>query len=440
MTVETEKGSGEGLSPIRVGHVRWTIILTLFGLITFDYIDRGLVSSALPVLTTLYHLNGVEQAVIGDGFTYGYLIMNPVVGILMDRKGLRLLMASSGFAWGSVQVITAGAFDFLYLAIARVFLGIAEAVGFPGVVKITSNWMTTREKARGGTISDSGVNVGIVLGSLVLLGFDLIIPSDVAWRYAFIFSGLLTIVFVFVLIYNLYDTPETHPRISKAELEYIRKNQDPVVDQSKVNVYQWFGTMDYWGFQQGLGAQAGIFYGLLAFLPLYLSVARHFTLTLTLGYTALIWGMGFVGENIGGFVVDYLIRKIGPNRAMKIGFSVSSLGVTLGLAATVFSTSPITAVEILMITFFCLRWSGIQWSAASFIVPKKLAGQWGGHIGFWETLWGIVIPLVFGVTILVTKAYTEGMIIMIFVGVVYFLGSVVFTRYRPLKFRGEGAP
>ncbi len=434
MSMNKGEVSGQSTSA-KIGHIRWTIILTLFGLITFDYIDRGLVSSALPVLTTLYHLNGVEQAVIGDGFTYGYLLMNPVVGYLMDRHGLRTLMLSSGIAWGSVEAITAGAFNFAYLAISRVFLGIAEAVGFPGVVKITSTWMAKKEKARGGTISDSGVNVGIVLGSLILLGFTAIVPANIAWRYALLFSGFLTIAFVLVLIHNLYDSPEKHPRISKAEVEYIRNNQDPEVDQSKVRVKDWFKTKEYWGFQQGLGAQAGIFYGLLTFLPLYLSVARHFVLTLTLTYTALIWGMGFVGENIGGFVVDHLNKRYGANIGMKIGFSVSSLGVTFGLLATVFTTSPTLAVMVLMATFFCLRWSGIQWSAASFLVPQKLSGQWGGHIGVWETAWGIIIPLVFGASILVTKHYTEGIVIMILVGVVYFLGAVVFTKYRPLNLR-----
>ncbi len=433
MSTVASNDTGEKNSVGGVGHIRWTIVLTVFGLITFDYIDRGLITSALPVLTTLFKLNGVEQAVIGDGFTYGYLIMNPVIGYLIDRYGLRKSISASGFAWGAVQFISAGAFSFVYLAFARVFLGIAEAVGFPGATKITSIWLTKSEKARGGTISDSGVNVGIILGSLVLLGFNAIAPSVIAWRYALMFSGAITIIMVYVLVHFLFNSPEQHPRISKAELDYIRQNQDSVVDQSKVKVSQWFKTRDYWGFQQGLAAQAGIFFGLLTFLPLYLSFSRHFSISFTLGYTALIWGMGFIGEITGGFVVDYLIKRFSPNVGMKVGFSVSSLGVTFGLLAATFASSGIEAVEILMITFFALRWSGIQWSAASFIVPQKYSGQWGGHIGFWETLWGIVIPLVFGYTLMRTSAYTTGMIIMVLVGVIYFVGAVLVTRYKPLK-------
>lgn len=256
-----------------VGHIRWTIVLMVFGFITFDYIDRGLVTSALPVLTTEFHLSPLLQAAIGDGFTYGYLIMNPVVGYILDRYGgARLSVTRFGLGWGAVQTITAGAFSAAYLVIARVFLGIMEAVGFPGVTKITAEWMPRQEKARSGTIGDSGVNVGIILGSLLLLGVDLIIPSSIAWRYALLISGILTILLSSALIFILYDTPEKHPKISKEELDYIRSNQEKAVEQVKAPVSSWFRTSDYWGgsMMGGLGAQAGIFFGLLTWLPLYL--------------------------------------------------------------------------------------------------------------------------------------------------------------------------
>jgi len=94
---------------------------------------------------------------------------------------------------------------------------------------------------------------------------------------------------------------------------------------------------------------------------------------------------------------------------------------------------PIEAVEILMVTFFFLRWPGIQWAAPSFLVQPELAGQFGGHIGFWETLWGIVVPIVFGATVEATKEYLLGMEILIGIGLIYFIGTVLVTTYRQIK-------
>ncbi len=415
------------------GHLRWAVILFAFGIITFDYIDRGIVSTALPILTSEFNLNPYFQALVGDGFTYGYLIMNPVVGYFLDRFGAKKVFAYSGTGWGIVQLTAAGAFSGIYLVINRILLGIGEAVGFPGITKITAEWMTKSEKARSGTIGDSGVNAGVVLGTLLLLALTYVVNNNLAWRLAFIISGGLTIFLILLLAYFLYDSPEKDPRISREELNYIIKNRDDIKEQKKLPVRSWLVTRDYWGTMMGLGAQAGIFFGLLTWLPLYLFYARHQSLNLTLGYTALVWGMGFIGEIIGGFIVDYLNRSYGPNRGMKVGFSVSSLGVTFGILATIYATSAFEAVLILAITFFLLRWSGIQWAVSSFIVPRAYAGQWGGHIGFWETLWGIIIPLVFGATVAVTKAYTEGMFIFVFIGIIYFLGAVVVTRYKKLK-------
>jgi ACS family D-galactonate transporter-like MFS transporter len=332
-----------------------------------------------------------------------------------------------------VQAINVFAFSTLYFIATRVLLGIGEAVGFPGVTKITANWLRKDEKARGGTISDSGVNLGIVFGSLFMLGLFAIIPNqDLAWRLGFLISGLLAIILAIILGRLLYDLPEQHPKISKEELDYILSGRENVSMKTKLSLSYWLRSKNYWGYMQGLGAQAGIFFGLFTWLPLYLFYARHLSLAFTLEYTALIWSFGFIGELVGGYVVDKLIKR-NPNLGFKVGFAISSLSVTIGLAAATLVSSPIEAVEILMVTFFFLRWPGIQWAAPSFLVQPELAGQFGGHIGFWETLWGIVVPIVFGATVEATKEYLLGMEILIGIGLIYFIGTVLVTTYRQIK-------
>ncbi|MEM0150649.1 MAG: MFS transporter [Thermoplasmata archaeon] len=417
----------------KIGNIRWTIVLLMFAIITFDYIDRGVVTVAMPVLTKEFNLSPYLVAIIGDGFTYGYLIMNPVVGYILDKSGTKKAITTFGTAWGVVQTITAAAFSAFYLVGVRILLGITEAVGFPAVTKITSKWVAKNEKAKSATIQDSGVNVGNVLGSLLMLLLVGLVASSLAWRLGFLISGILTIALMMILIVVLVDSPEKHPKITKAELDHILQNQNVEVEQSKTSVSDWFKNRSYWGSMMGLGAQAGVFFGLFTWLPMYLSYARHFSLTLTITYTALIWGFGFIGEIIGGFVIDSINKKHGPNVGMKIGFTVSSLGVSFGLFATIFATSPIAAVETLMVTFLFLRWSGIQWAVSSFLVPSKYAGQFGGHIGFWETLWGIIVPLIFAATVATTKAYTEGMYLLVLVGLIYFIGTVIVTTYKPME-------
>ena len=417
-------------------NLRWYIILIVFCLIIVDYIDRGLITVILPVIKPEFHISSFEAGIIGDGFTFGYLIMNPLVGYFLDKYGPKKIFSRFAVFWGLIQAINVFAFSAFYFIVTRVLLGIAEAVGFPGVTKIVANWLRRDEKARGGTISDSGVNLGIVFGSLFMIGMFSIFPEELAWRLGFLISGVLAIVLGLVLGYLLFDLPELHPKISRQELDYILANRDNVSQRKKVPLTSWFSNKNYWGYMQGLGAQAGIFFGLFTWLPLYLYYARHFSLSFTLTYTALIWSFGFIGEIIGGFIIDKIVKN-NPNLGFKVGFAVSSIAVTLGLAATIFVSSPIEAVEILMITFFFLRWSGIQWAAPSFLVPAELSGQFGGHIGFWETLWGIVIPIVFGATVEVTHAYFLGMEILVGVGLIYFIGTVLVTDYKVMGIKEE---
>ncbi|BDB99403.1 MFS transporter [Saccharolobus caldissimus] len=417
-------------------NLRWYIIFIVFCLIIVDYIDRGLITVILPVIKGEFHINSFEEGIIGDGFTFGYLIMNPIVGYFLDKYGPKKTFSRFAVFWGLVQAINVLAFSAFYFIVTRILLGITEAVGFPGVTKIVANWLRKDEKARGGTISDSGVNLGIVFGSLFMLGMFSIFPTELAWRLGFLISGFLAIVLGLVLGHLLFDLPEEHPKISKEELNYILSNRDNPSKGKRLPLGKWFKNKNYWGYMQGLGAQAGIFFGLFTWLPLYLYYARHFSLSFTLTYTALIWSFGFIGEIVGGFIVDKLV-KLNPNLGFKVGFAVSSLAVTLGLAAAIFVSSPIEAVEILMATFFFLRWSGIQWAAPSYLVSPELAGQFGGHIGFWETLWGIIIPILFGATVEVTHAYFLGMEILVGIGLIYFIGTVVVTNYKLIEVERE---
>ncbi|WP_338604661.1 MFS transporter [Sulfolobus tengchongensis] len=419
------------------GNLRWKIVLIVFALIIIDYIDRGLINAALPVLKSEFKISSFEAGIIGDGFTFGYLIMNPLVGYFLDKYGPKRVFTRFAILWGAVQAINVFAFSAFYFIVTRVLLGIGEAVGFPGVTKIVANWLRKDEKARGGTISDSGVNLGIVFGSLFMLGLFAIIPNEeLAWRLGFLVSGFLAIILAIILGRLLYDLPEQHPKISKEELDYILSGRDSSTGGVKLQLSSWFRNRNYWGYMQGLGAQAGIFFGLFTWLPLYLYYARHFSLSFTLEYTAVIWSFGFIGEIVGGLVVDRLVKN-NPNLGFKIGFAVSSLAVTIGLALATIASSPIEAVEILMVTFFFLRWSGIQWAAPSFLVPPELTGQFGGHVGFWETLWGIIVPIVFGATVQATHAYLLGMEILIGIGLIYFIGTVVVTNYRLIKVRRD---
>ncbi len=145
-----------------------------------------------------------------------------------------------------MQAINVFAFSTLYFIATRVLLGIGEAVGFPGVTKITANWLRKDEKARGGTISDSGVNLGIVFGSLFMLGLFAIIPNqDLAWRLGFLISGLLAIILAIILGRLLYDLLEQHPKISKEELDYILSGRENVSMKTKLSLSYWLRSKNY---------------------------------------------------------------------------------------------------------------------------------------------------------------------------------------------------
>jgi len=100
-------------------NLRWYIILIVFCLIIVDYIDRGLITVILPVIKPEFHISSFEAGIIGDGFTFGYLIMNPLVGYFLDKYGPKKTFSRFAVFWGLIQAINVFAFSAFYFIVTR---------------------------------------------------------------------------------------------------------------------------------------------------------------------------------------------------------------------------------------------------------------------------------------------------------------------------------
>src|SRR5438045_7422875 len=95
-------------------------------------------------------------------------------------------------------------------------LGVTESAIFPGSIKAVAEWFPRKERALATGIFNAGTNAGAILTPLIVPWITL----RWGWRAAFIATGALGFAWlVFWLL--LYRKPESHPRLSKAELEYI---------------------------------------------------------------------------------------------------------------------------------------------------------------------------------------------------------------------------
>ncbi len=113
---------------------------------------------------------------------------------------------------------------------SRVFLlGLGEAGNFPAAIKTVAEWFPRRERAFATGIFNSGSNVGAILAPLAVP----IIAVTWGWQAAFLFTGVLSATWLVVWL-KVYRPPAQHPKLSGAELEFIRSDPDEPATRSAV--------------------------------------------------------------------------------------------------------------------------------------------------------------------------------------------------------------
>jgi ACS family hexuronate transporter-like MFS transporter len=304
-----------------VGHFRWVICtLLLFG-VTKNYMDR----QVLGVLkTTLQHdlgWNEIDYSNLVFVFQGTYAVGMVVVGRLVDRLGTRLGYALAMVFWSLASMAHAVGSSLMSFMVARSALGFGEAGVFPASIKTVAEWFPSKERALATGIFNAGTNIGAILTPLIVPW----ITIHWGWRVAFVATGALGFVWlVFWLL--LYRPPESHPRLSKAELEYIASDRPQAAPQIK-----WLELLPHrqtWAFAVGKFTIDPIWWFLLFWIPDFLQ-RNHGLKLMQLGVPIMvIYLLADVGSVAGGWLSSWMIhRGRGVNMARKSAMLICALVV-----------------------------------------------------------------------------------------------------------------
>src|SRR5260370_9316302 len=124
-----------------------------------------------------------------------------------------------------------------------------------------------------------------------------------------------------------------------------------------------------------------VFYGLLTWMPTYLSQVHGFDIKQMGGATFIIFLSGFVGELVGGYFSDKW-KSLGgsPNKVMRTLLGFASIVVTVAVFSVAYTTGPVLTVVLLSITLFFQRWTGLYWGIPSLLPPRRQDGLLRGAL------------------------------------------------------------
>jgi ACS family glucarate transporter-like MFS transporter len=443
------------MSTAKATRVRWTILAILFLITTINYADRATISIAGPELKKVLGLSSVQMGYVFSAFAWSYVIAQLPGGWLLDRFGSKITYFFSIFFWslftvamGWVGFFTGGA-AVAVLFCLRLLIGAAEAPSFPGNSRITSAWFPTRERGTAAAIFNSAQYFATVLFA-PLMGW---LVHSFGWQSVFYVMGGLGILMSFVWMKTIYG-PRLHPRINKAELDFIeaggalvdvegggKTSAAPRMATGPV-IRQLLGNRMLLGVYIGQYCITTLTYFFLTWFPVYLVSERHMTI-LKAGFVAALPAVaGFLGGILGGFISDRMLKGgASLSKARKTPI-VAGMLLAMSMVFCNYVTQDWLVVAIMSLAFFGKGIGALGWAVVSDTSPKEAGGLSGGLFNTFGNTAGITTPIVIGYIIEGTGSFAGALVFVganALVAILCYLCVVGEIRRVELKPVDEGA-
>ena len=120
----------------------WMISLIMLGSI-LNYLTRNTLSVAQVRLQDTLHITERQYSWITGAFQ-GAIMLQPIVGYVLDVVGLKIGVAIFAVAWSVINMMHGLAGSWRGLAILRGLMGFAEGSANPSGVKATAEWFPAR--------------------------------------------------------------------------------------------------------------------------------------------------------------------------------------------------------------------------------------------------------------------------------------------------------
>ncbi|HZL10230.1 MAG TPA: MFS transporter [Prolixibacteraceae bacterium] len=332
---------------------RWTIVAMLFMATTVNYLDRQVLSLTWKdFIAPEFHWTDSDYGTITSLFSLFYALSLVFAGRFIDwldtKKGFlwaiglwsigAILHAFCGIATSGILTghwfvgfaqarhYIAGVEDVsrilnvsvVLFIVARLVLAIGEAGNFPAAIKTTAEYFPKKDRAFATSIFNAGATVGALASPLAIP----LIAKNWGWESAFIIIGGLGFVWMGWWQFG-YNKPERHPRVNKAELEYINLDHDPeeALAEAKrkaagksINFIKCLKYKQTWAFAFGKFMTDGVWWFYLFWTPAYLSSVYGLESSNPKAQIGLfvLYAITLLSI-IGGWLPTYFVEKQGMN-------------------------------------------------------------------------------------------------------------------------------
>lgn len=328
------------------------VMLLVFGLSLFNYIDRQVLYAVFPLIKADLRLSDAELGFLASSFMIVYMCFAPFVGYFGDRVRRPLIIGVSAIFWSLSTLFSGLVKNYGQLIATRSAVGIGEA-GYGTVCpSFLAEWFPVEKRARVMALYALAIPAGSAVGYL-LGGF---LGQHFGWRNAFFIVAVPGILLGIIALF-LKETPEKIARSEHIPFSgyfALLKNRTFLL----ICLAQSVGT-----FSVG---------GLAAWMPSYF--VRSFDVSVAKAgflFGAITVAAGLLGNFAGGWAADWL-RKRTRRSYFIVGYMSFFLSIPFGVGAIMADSLNMCLALMFFAEFFIFAYSGPYHAAIVEVVPVTM--------------------------------------------------------------------
>ena len=380
--------------PIR--NLRYWILALLFLSTLINYVDRQVLSNLKSTLKVELSWDDTDYATVVLMFQIAYAFAMTGSGWLIDKVGTRLGFAITITIWSIAGMAHAFARGVASFGACRFLLGLGEAGNWPGSTKAVSEWFAAKDRAFATGVWNTGSATGAILAAWAVPW----IAIRFGWQAAFFLTGALGFAWL-ALWWWIYRSPLEHPRISEAELDYLRSGEGAATsDVPPVSRRELLRRREVWGLVLARFLSDPVWWFYLFWLPGWLSEQRGFTLMDLAAFSWIPWAAADVGSLAGGTASSLLVRRgVDVLRARKIVMVASACLMPCAVFAARAESHAAMLALISVATFGHQAWASCILTLPADLFRGGVVASCSGLTGTGATIGGMIVTPVTGLVV-----------------------------------------
>jgi len=356
----------------------WLTLLAIS--LVVNYIDRGNLSLAAPIVKDELHLSAWQLGVLFSAFFWTYMALQFVMGWVVDRFEVNLVIAAGYLVWSLATAATGLVHGFTLLLLMRLLLGIGESVIFPACSKILARHVPEEYRGFANGSIIAGMKLGPALGTL---GGGLLMEKY-GWRPVFIGIGLVSLLWL----------PAW--KIWMPQGKGVAK-ADVTAGPTMAGILR---QRSFWGACTGHFCANYFLYVMVTWLPFYLVHERHLSIQSMAKTAALYYVVDAASAIVTGWFSDFWIRRgFSTTAVRKSAMAIGHTTAAIALAGCILA-GPNTYLAWLLAAGVGsgMTGSGI-YAFCQILAGPKAAGRWTGFQNGFANLAGVVAPALTGLVV-----------------------------------------